>query len=196
MKRLFSILVLISVVMFSNMGWSGGKISSDPTKTIPVSGDFIPIIDSIDGLNKKITLGSIFLLNSAPTTGTYSAVTTFSGTAGEDLVLGDIVYLKAADGRWWKAKADAEATMPSRGVAAATINTAASGVIMQKGFMALDAWSAQVVGATVYVSAGTAGAPTTTAPATSTNIDQLVGWAMAAKVIFFDFATAVAPVVP
>lgn len=91
-----------------------------------------------------------------------------TGTAGETLTLGDVVYLSAGDGgktsgRWYKA--DAATTYSSTtnwvGIVPTSITSGAAGTIRLGG--SLTGLSSLTVGAKYYV--GTAGAVTATAPA-------------------------------
>lgn len=112
----------------------------------------------------------------------------FVGTAGEDLALGDVCYLKS-DGKYWLAKADVAATrMPGAVMATAAISAAATGFFLQKGFIRNDAWGAWTEGGLIYVTiTGTTGNTVSqTAPVASGNIVQVIGYAYAAKVLFFD----------
>lgn len=96
-------------------------------------------------------------------------------TAGENLVFGNVAYLKAADSRMWKAKADAEATSkPLLALAIATINAGNAGLFLLVGFARNDAWG-WTIGAPLFLSAATGGAMTNTAPAAATNQIRVLG---------------------
>lgn len=106
-------------------------------------------------------------------------------TAGENVVLGDVCYLKS-DGKFWKAKADAEATADTMLViSTATISANATGVFMLEGFIRDDSLYNMTVGKKQYISAATGGAITETAPATSTNIVRIIGYGYSADVLYF-----------
>lgn len=82
-----------------------------------------------------------------------------AGTAGENLVAGDLVYLKVADGKWWKTDADTAATVDDvqLGIAqgAGSANGAiTTGVLIQ----GLDSTHTGLTAATVYYAGNTAGA--------------------------------------
>lgn len=109
---------------------------------------------------------------------------TCSGTAGENLVFGDICYLKS-DGKYWKADADAAATMPGAAMALASISADASGLFLKIGFVRDDSWSALTIGGIVYAST-TAGAITQTAPSGSGDQVQELGYAETAVIIWFN----------
>lgn len=117
--------------------------------------------------------------------------TAISGTAGEALAINNLVYLKS-DGLFWKAQANAEATMSAVGIATAAADAAASIVVLLWGFIRNDdGWGgAMTIGShgagRIWVSAATAGLATQTAPG-SGNFAQCVGYAVAARIAFFDF---------
>jgi len=109
---------------------------------------------------------AIDLEESLPTDHTYTGITCF-GTAGENLVFGDLVYKKAADGEWYKADANAEdSTRPMLALVCETINGAASGILMLIGFMRDDSAFALTDGEPAWVSHTAVGGVTSTAPLT------------------------------
>ena len=107
---------------------------------------------------------------------------TITGTAGENLVFGDFVYFKFSDLKWWKADCDAYATARVRGIAVATINSAASGKILTEGVIRDDSWNWTAAG--VWLS-GTAGAGTSTQPSTTGQQIQFLGTALSADHMLF-----------
>lgn len=104
------------------------------------------------------------------------------GTAGENLVFGDLVYFKFSDLKWWKASASAYATARCAGVAVATINANSTGYILLNGMVRDDTWD--WTAAEVWLST-TAGSGTSTQPSTTGNQIQFVGRAMGADLMFF-----------
>ncbi len=108
----------------------------------------------------------------------------YSGTAGENLVIGDLTYIKS-DGKMWKAKAESTSTMECTMVSTGTISSNASGIFFLHGVFRNDAWN-WTVGGKLYVSAGTAGLITQTKPATTGNQVQIVGYALSADEIYFN----------
>ncbi|OGO03989.1 MAG: hypothetical protein A2Y91_03420 [Chloroflexi bacterium RBG_13_54_8] len=112
---------------------------------------------------------------------TYSCAEVDSQTAGENLVFGEVCYMKS-DGKLWKAKADAVATMPGIAIALATIAADAPGLFAYSGKIRDDTWN-WTIGKIIFVSAGTGGALTETAPAVATNFVQPVGVAFTADII-------------
>lgn len=136
----------------------------------------------LESLDYSLADGKNFVINSTlGTDHTCSGLCT-TKTAGENLVFGDICYLKS-DGKIWKTDADAIATMPALYMAVATINADAAGRVLRVG-EAVDASWNWTVGGLLYVS-GTAGALTQTAPSGTNKVVQIVGKALAATIITF-----------
>ncbi len=107
-------------------------------------------------------------------------------TAGENLTIGQLCYLKS-DGKWWKAKADAIGTMPGMAIAAASITADEAGVFALPGaFVRDDTWNWTTLGGFIYVSEATAGVVTQSAPATTGNQVQIIGIAYTADIIMFN----------
>lgn len=127
------------------------------------------------------------ILNPSIADHAYSGIS-FTATAGDNVALGDVCYLKS-DGKYYLAKADVATTkMPGVVMATGTISASATGVFLQKGFIRDDSWTGQTVGGAVYVSitGTTTNTWTQTAPSATGNIVQDIGYAYAAKVLFFD----------
>lgn len=114
------------------------------------------------------------LLTAAPSADHWSGLGE-SRTAGENVALGDLCYLKS-DGKLWKAKADSATTMPCQWIALATISADAAGQFMRLGNVHLHTkapgWT---VGARLYVSAATAGAIATSPVSTAGHLSQIIG---------------------
>jgi len=104
-------------------------------------------------------------------------------TAGENLVIGDICYLKS-DNKFWKADANIATTVQDAMMAVAkeTIVADATGRFLKWGFIRDDSWS-WTVGGALYVSA-TPGNPVQTAPATTGDIQRPVGNGYSATVMY------------
>lgn len=89
-----------------------------------------------------------------------------SGTAGETLAAGDFIYLKEADGRWWKTDADTAATVENvnLGIAqgAGTAGNAIDTGVLISGLATLSGLTAN----TKYYFSNTAGAISTSAGTT------------------------------
>ena len=110
--------------------------------------------------------------------------TLLSGTAGENLTQGDICYMKS-DGKYWKANAGAVTTMPGVVLATAAITASATGTFLVQGYWKDASYASWTVGGLLFMSA-TSGLTTQTAPATSGQQVQVVGYATAADTIFFN----------
>lgn len=114
-------------------------------------------------------------------------------TAGAALTAGQVVYLDGANG-WKPADADAEASAQAKGV---VYRNAAGGTSVPSGGTfdlvthgPVTFGSGMTPGAPVYVST-TAGACDQTAPATAGDFPYVVGYAMAADVLYVSPQTAV-----
>lgn len=157
-------------------------------------GDFLA--DVIDDIDTK--LGSLInslndltlFLNWSP-----SADHLYNGlleraTAGENLVYGELCYLKS-DGKYWKADADAATSMPGTALACASISADATGTFLKFGYMRHDAWDWSTVGGLLFVDTATTGGMTQTAPSGTGDQVQCVGYAKSADIIFFNPALVI-----
>ena len=105
-------------------------------------------------------------------------------TAGNALVLGDLVYFKS-DSKWWDTDADAEETTKGElGLALETIAANGTGKILKLGYIKNTSWSLGV-GSVVYVSCTVSGI-TTTPPSASGDQVRKVGVAHAANIVYFN----------
>jgi len=125
--------------------------------------------------------------NPAPTTDhTYNGGDE-TATAGENLVIGDVCYLKS-DGKYWKADADSVTT--TAGVirmASTTIAADADGIFIIPGdgcYVRDDTWNWATIGAELYISV-TPGNPTTTAPSGDADVRRIIGHVITADIIEF-----------
>jgi hypothetical protein len=105
----------------------------------------------------------------------------YTFTAGENIGAYQLVYVKS-DGKIWKSQANAVGTMPADGMTLGAVSTNATVDIMLLGVVTNAGW-AFTPGVLLYQSAATAGLITSTAPAASTNIVQIVGKAITATSI-------------
>jgi hypothetical protein len=94
-----------------------------------------------------------------------------------------LLYLKS-DGKWWKADADAAATMPGQRLALESKNADETCLTLRMGRVRDDDWN-WTIGDVIYAST-TGGALTPTGPSGTTDIVQIVGRAYHADKIFFD----------
>jgi len=105
-----------------------------------------------------------------------------SATVGESVAFPDLLYLKS-DGKWWKADADAVATMPAMRMALESKTADQTCSMLVAGRVRDDDW-AWTVPALLYAS-GTAGAMNMTGPTGSASQVQVVGQAYHADKILF-----------
>lgn len=140
------------------------------------------VFDKIELVIASIAAVRNLTLDSALADNTYSGES-FTGKAGEALARWDPCYQKS-DGKFWKVDADQATTMPAVVLATAAIEAEADGVLLKRGFARGDAWAGWTVPGFIYAS--DAGALTHTKPTGTGDIVQVLGWAYAAKVIFFD----------
>lgn len=118
---------------------------------------------------------------------TYTGITVAGLNAGATIAQWEAVYLGGSS-TWLLADANGSGTFPARGLAiAAYINTNPATILVH-GTVRNDAWN-WTPGGTIYMS-GTAGALTQTAPSTSGDNVQQVGFALTADIAFFDFNNA------
>ena len=117
--------------------------------------------------------------------------TTIKKTAGEDLVIGDIIYYKA-DGKAYKARADSETTMIAIGVAATNADADEPITILIEGlirnssaFSFTTGGQASSSAAIVYISDLVAGEATQDQPSISTHLVQIIGYAVSSDVLSF-----------
>ena len=128
------------------------------------------------------------------TGGTFSGLTIQVTAATGGLAAGDMVYINSS-GQGAKARADAAGTLPAVCIAPAAISAASTGDCLVHGTYRWSSSPSYTTGGIIHVSAATAGASTTTAPSTSTNIVQRVGIALAADAGYykFDLTTVTVP---
>lgn len=117
---------------------------------------------------------------------TYNGVTITGLNAGATIAQWEAVYLGGSS-TWLLADANGSGTFPARGVAVAAYVSTNPATILVEGTVRNDAW-AWTPGGTIYLS-GTAGALTQTAPSTSGDKVQQVGFALTADIAYFNFAS-------
>jgi hypothetical protein len=105
------------------------------------------------------------------------------GIYGENLIAGDLVYLKS-DGKYWKALADSESTLPCIGLATISGNAESNNNILKTGYYRDDSWS-WTIGGLLYLDITTGGELTQTIPSGSGKFVQIVGYAISSTVIYF-----------
>lgn len=107
-----------------------------------------------------------------------------TGTAGENVVLGDVCRLNSS-GEFVKADSSASSTCEGMlAIATTSISSGSTGHFLIKGFLRDDTW-AWTVGGELYVHT-TPGNPTQTQPSTTGEIVRIVGHAYSADVAYFN----------
>lgn len=106
-----------------------------------------------------------------------------TGTAGENLTIGQLAYFKS-DGKFWKTDADAEATTKGLlAIATGTINADASGTFLLWGWIRDDSLFDLTVGAPYFV--GLTGGAIETSPSASGDFPRVIGYGWTADIFFF-----------
>lgn len=144
-----------------------GRITSGAIASLTVAQLQTLLLSSSFPENVALLLPSSLTLD-----GKYIAIKSEAGTLGETVVFGECIYLKASDGKWWKAKADATATSGVVRVGYCCIagNADAATVIMFKGIIRADTlFDTFTISAPVFLSAATAGKIVSAAPSGTTN---------------------------
>jgi hypothetical protein len=126
-------------------------------------------------------VGMLEHLNAIPTSNnTYEGHAIIGRNAGATIAQWEAVYLDAS-GTWQLADANGTGTFPCRGLAAAAYTNGNAAVVVDNGVVRNDTW-AWTIGGDVYLSA-TAGGLTQTAPSTSGDKVQKIGYAVSADSI-------------
>lgn len=179
----------------SNGASSAGSIlfkedSDNGTNTAQLIGpaSTADVVITLPATTGTVALAGKVELTAAPGSDHTVSGTVATMTAGENLAIGDVCYRKS-DGKWWKADADAAASMPALAMATDTISADATGVFLLNGFIRDDTWN-WTVGGLIYAGSGatsshTAGAINQAAPNGSGDQVQVIGIAYSADVIYF-----------
>lgn len=193
----------VSSVAISGGGGSGdvtGPVTSTNTAlakwsgtagdTLADTGVLVDASNNITGVNNLtadvVSAPAIAISATHGTDDTYHGITITGLNSGATVAQWEAVYLGASS-TWLLADANGSGTYPARGLAvAAYVDTNAATILIQ-GTARNDAW-AWTPGGTIYLSA-TAGGLTQTAPATSGDKVQQVGFALTADIAFFNFAS-------
>lgn len=137
-----------------------------------------------------LTSANSFAMGSPAMNGVLSTDNTKSGflisgkNAGETISQWDVVYFDAASTEWLQADADVSGEWPARGIAIAAGTDGNELTVLVQGTIRNDAWN-WTVGGTIYLS-DTASGLTQTAPSTSGDCVQVLGWAITADIIYFN----------
>jgi len=145
--------------------------------------------------SQNVTVAKSITYDSTPANPSYSGVTaTF--TAGETLEAGEVVYLKAADTRMWKAVSVVSGTglitpdIMCVAMAAEDISAGDAGLFLLQGFLRDDTnFPTYAIGETLYVpeaEQSSLNVPHGTIPTTDGDFVQVIGWAADGNTVYFN----------
>jgi len=139
--------------------------------------------------NTDIEIFGSLSINSAIADEKVSGITAVF-TAGEALSRGEVVYFKASDSKMWKAVATAAATARCVAMAAEDISADAAGKFLLHGFLRDNGtFPAYTVGGLLYTpeaETSSENVPEQTAPDTTGDFVQVIGWAITSDMVFFN----------
>lgn len=130
---------------------------------------------------------SMILPSSLSADGKWSGIVEV-GVLGETLAYGDLVYLKAADSRWWKTNANSVTTSGDVkiGMILSGGSAAASTVVLLYGKIRADSkFPTFTVSAPVYIGS-TAGTITLTPPSTTDYVGRKIGYGNTLDELYFN----------
>ncbi|KKL50496.1 hypothetical protein LCGC14_2304890, partial [marine sediment metagenome] len=108
---------------------------------------------------------------------------------GATIAQWDAVYLDDTTNEWAIADADLAGTFPARGLAIAACTDGNPGVILVQGVIRNDAWTWAANGSTLFLSdTGTGSSWTVTAPSTTGDAVQIIGFTINDDQAYFNFA--------
>lgn len=180
----------------SNAATSAGSIlfkedSDNGTNTAQLIGpaSTADVIITLPATTGTVALTGLLTLNPSIDDHAYSG-TVATMTAGENLTIGQVCYLKS-DGKWWLSDADASTTMPTVAMATGTINADATGVFLLNGFFRDDSGFNWTIGGMIYAGSGATsahmpGAFAQAAPNGSGDQVQIIGYGYTADIIYFN----------
>lgn len=167
---------------------SEGIASNDNDTTLPTSAavkDYADVAIIAERTATATLTGKTVAHAAAPgsdDTFTGDTITGLNNTGG--VTQWDAVYLNGSS-QWAVADANGTGTYPAAGLAIATVSTGNATAVLVRGVVRNDAWT-WTPGGRLYLSA-TAGGLTQTAPATSGDKVQDVGFALSADVAWINF---------
>jgi hypothetical protein len=132
----------------------------------------------------QANLNSISISRTLTLDDSYAGITLSGTNAGATIAQWEVCYHDFADNELKLADADGSGTYPARGIAVTSGTDGNALTILTEGFVRNDAWNWSA--GNIYIST-TAGAITQTAPSTSGNIVQRIGYAVSADVAYFNF---------
>lgn len=198
-----SILTLADGSSFITSGNNSVTITSTGTTTVtlPLTGTLTTLAGTETFTNKTIGAtgtGTLTLVENSsitlPSLGNLSADGKYSGivevgTGGTTIAFGQMVYLKAADSRWYLTKSDATSTSGAVRIAAAA-GTSVSGnslTVLTYGKIRADAkFPTLTIGGPIYLSEGTSGAVVVTQPSATDQVIRIVGYGNTTHEMFFN----------
>jgi hypothetical protein len=185
---------------FSGGGGSLTGIELDQMSDLDGEGTAGVMLDDGDGSfsvgtdlsSLDLTIGPIELSGGADALSNegYSGIIISGRNAGEAIDQGNLVYWHATDSEWHEADADAADHWPARGVALSTGSDGSALDVLVQGVVRHDDWAFGTVGATVFLSddpSNNSGV-TLTAPSTSGDCVQQVGFTLSDDEVYFNFS--------
>jgi hypothetical protein len=143
--------------------------------------------DTVNTLNATTaTAGALNFSRTLGTDDTYHGIGITGINAGATIAQWETVYYDFAAGEWLLADANGVNTFPAQGLAVAAGTDGNALTVMVQGIVRNDAWAWSA--GPIYLST-TAGGLTQTAPSTSGDKVQVVGFALTADVAYFNFNT-------
>jgi hypothetical protein len=140
----------------------------------------------IDYLDDEGKSSKTFLDGSPASDDTYTAMGVIEGlNAGENVAQWETVYFDATDSEWKQADADAAGEFPAWGIAVAAGTDGNEMLVLTKGIVRNDGWDWSAPNVPLYLS-DTAGGLTETAPSTSGDCVQPVGYTISDDEVYFD----------
>lgn len=117
---------------------------------------------------------------------TYDGITITGRNAGETVAQWELVRFHT-DNEFHLADADAAGEFPARGIAVAASTDGNAITVLVQGIVRNDGWAWGTIGGPIYLS-DTAGGLTQTAPSTSGDAVQIVGWALSDDEAYLNFS--------
>ena len=126
----------------------------------------------------------VVIVSGSPGSDQSSSGLRITAVAGEALTIDDAIY-PSTDGKFFKALADDESTVPVMGLSLTTASTGGAISVLKVGQYRDDSWT-WTPGGLLYLSPSVAGGLTQTRPSASGDQVQIVGYAISATVIYFN----------
>lgn len=130
------------------------------------------------------TVGHVAFASALSSDHTYKGFTITGENGGETIAQFEAVYFDFTAGEWLKADANAAGKFPATALAVTSSTDGAAITVLLSGLVRDDTWNWSA--GPIYLSA-TAGALTQTAPSTSGDNVQIIGYAKTADIAYFHF---------